>query len=171
MPEPAKKPDLVRARAKFIEAGGSTTQSLGLSRLVGQIYALLYLSPEPLCLDQIAVELGVSKASISVTIRQMETWRAVRNVWVKGDRRDFYECEPEFRTILKDGVLATLRKKLDTAGVQLASVENLLTEAAAQSADEERKSLETVAKRLRQARSFHHKLQKMVNHPLVNRLI
>lgn len=171
MSKPAKLPDLAHARGKFIEAGGSTTQSFGLGRLVGQIYALLYLSPEALCLDEIATELGVSKASISVTIRQMEEWHAVRNVWVKGDRRDFYECEPEFRTILKDGILATLRKKLDTAGVQLACVESLLLDVATQSNDHERKSLETVAGRLKQAKSFHNKLQKLVNNPLVDHLI
>ncbi|HSH96541.1 MAG TPA: hypothetical protein VK968_20500, partial [Roseimicrobium sp.] len=73
-----KSTDLTYARDKFIEAGGSTTLSFGLGRLVGQIYALLYLSPEPMCLDDIAHQLGVSKAGVSVTIRQMEQWHAVR---------------------------------------------------------------------------------------------
>src|SRR6266705_2328998 len=89
------------ARSNFIEAGGHTTQSFGLGRIIGQIYALLYLSPIALCLDTIAEELGVSKASVSTTIRQLERWTAVKRVWMKGDRRDFYEAETDFQSVLK----------------------------------------------------------------------
>src|ERR1700691_969533 len=100
------------ARPKFIEAGGRTTQSFGLGRILGQIYALLYLSPTPLCLDDIVRELGVSKASVSTTIRQLERWSAVKRVWVQGDRKDYYEAETDFHAVLRHGLLMTVRKKL-----------------------------------------------------------
>ena len=53
MPKNPPSADWPAVRRKFIEAGGSTTQSFGLGRILGQIYALLYLSPAPLCLDDI----------------------------------------------------------------------------------------------------------------------
>src|ERR1043166_365952 len=107
--KPTISPSWLAARRKFVEAGGHTTQSFGLGRIMGQMYALLYLSPRPMCLDDIAHELGVSKASVSTTIRQLERWTAVKPVWVKGDRRDFYEAETDFQSVMKHGLLATLR--------------------------------------------------------------
>ena len=64
----------------FTEAGGQTTQLFGLGRILGQLYGLLYLSPRPLCLDEIVHELKVSKASVSTTVRQLERWTAVKKV-------------------------------------------------------------------------------------------
>ena len=169
---PTAHPQWHTARRKFIEAGGQTTQSFGLGRIIGQMYALLYLSPRPLCLDEIASELGVSKASVSTTIRQLENWTAVRPVWVKGDRRDFYEAETDFQKVLKHGLLTTLRKKLDTAGTQIQVVEDCLKEAAAQgngSSDDQ--SLEVVVARLERAKKFQSKVNGLLSNPLLDHLL
>ena len=159
----------VTARRRFIEAGGHTTQLFGQGRILGQIYALLYLNPEPLCLDAIAGELGVSKASVSTTIRQLERWTAVKQVWVKGDRRDFYEAEADFRSLLKQGVLATLRKKLESAGMQLAVVEQCLAEADTNS--EKNAQMEVVVTRLKKAKKFHRRISDLLENPLVDHLL
>ncbi|MFH1026858.1 MAG: MarR family transcriptional regulator, partial [Pseudomonadota bacterium] len=89
----------------MIEAGGRTAQSFGLNRLFGQIYILLYLSDEACSLDLLAEQLGVSKASVSIACRQLETWGAVHRSWVKGDRRDYYVAETNFNNILRNGLL------------------------------------------------------------------
>jgi DNA-binding transcriptional regulator GbsR (MarR family) len=169
----ANQPDWAHTRSKFIEAGGSTTQSLGLGRLVGQIYALLYLSPQPICLEEIAEQLGVSKASISVTIRQMERWAAVHKVWVKGDRRDFYEAETDFRKIFRDGFLETLQKKLHTAGRHLEQVETQAKQSMADQAPAtpDSAAMKTVTERLERARKFQRQLSGLIDNPLINRLL
>jgi len=165
--------DWGEARSKFIEAGGSTTQSFGLGRLVGQIYALLYIHPDPLCLDDIASQLGVSKASISITIRQMERWTAVHKVWIKGDRRDFYEAEIDFRKILRNGLLETLQKKLKTAGTHLEQVEKLAKETMVASANpgQAEPDLKAITERLEHARNFHRQISALIDNPLINRLL
>ena len=111
--------DWATERRRFIEAGGNTTQSFGLGRMIGRVYSLLYLSPEPVALEEIAGQLSISKASASIAVRQLAAWQAVRASWVPGDRRDFYEAETDFRRILRDGLLPGLRKKLTSAGVQI----------------------------------------------------
>jgi DNA-binding transcriptional regulator GbsR (MarR family) len=140
-----------------------------LGRLVGQIYALLYLSPSPICLEEIASQLGVSKASISITVRQMERWAAVHKVWVKGDRRDFYEAETDFRKIFREGFLETLQKKLHTAGNQLEQVESLAKESPTLGVDQEARK--TVTERLERARKFQRQLSGLIDNPLINRLL
>lgn len=153
------------ARRKFVEGGGHTTQSFGLGRILGQIYALLYLSSKPMCLDDIAQELGVSKASVSTTVRQLERWTAVKRIWVKGDRRDFYEAETDFQSVVKHGLLATLRKKLETAGSQIQIVEECLQNCRTNG------EADVVVARLERAKKLHGKIQGLLNNPLLDHLL
>src|SRR5882672_9308774 len=159
-------PQLDAARRKFIEAGGNTTQSFGFGRILGQLFALLYLSAKPLCLDDIARELGVSKASVSTTVRQLEQWAAVRRVWVKGDRKDYYEAETDFGAMLRHGLLTTFRKKLETAGAQIGNVETTLQKAMEKVDDGQRQEMQVVADRLQRARDFHDKINGMLTNPV-----
>ena len=90
-----KEPQVLsKTRLDMIEAGGRVCQLLGVPRSTGQIYGLLYLSPKPLSLDDIAEALRISKASASTGTRQLLAWRAIHQVWVHGERRDHFEIEP-----------------------------------------------------------------------------
>jgi DNA-binding transcriptional regulator GbsR (MarR family) len=155
---------------RFIEAGGNTTHAFGLGRLIGRMFALLYLSPRPRCLEDIATSLDISKASASMTIRQLEGWHAVRHVPVEGDRRDFYEAETAFRHILKQGLLPGIRKKLATAGGQitrtLAAGENAGCQPG-ESPDE----IQMIRRRLRTAAGLHKKLDGLLSSRLLDKLI
>ncbi len=159
------------ARSRFIEAGGNTTQSFGFGRIIGQIYALLYLSPNPLCLDEIASELGVSKASVSTTIRQLERWAAVKRVWVKGDRKDYYEAEPDFHAVLRNGLLSTIRRKLDSAGLHIDRVEDSLQQALRNTNGARHEEIEVVAKRIERAKAFRNKIDGLLSNPLLDNLL
>ena len=87
---------------RFIEDAGNASQSLGVGRVLGQIYAYLYFSASPRCLADLQNVLGISKGSASICVRQLEQWGAVRKIWVKGDRKDYYEANDWFGQILKN---------------------------------------------------------------------
>jgi len=150
----------------MIEAGGRTAQSFGLSRLLGQIYTLLYLSDGALSLDSIAESLGVSKASISIACRQLESWGALKRSWVKGDRRDYYVAETDFRRILGNGLLASVLKKLDSAKVQIERSLSLLENGQGPGADGE-----FLRERLKEANEFRSKMTRLLDNPLVKTLL
>jgi DNA-binding transcriptional regulator GbsR (MarR family) len=57
-----------------------------------------------------ADSLAVSKGNVSINIRTLERWNMVKPVWVKGDRKDYYEAETYFWKIVK-GVLREREKK------------------------------------------------------------
>ncbi len=100
-----KEESFEKARDAFIEAAGKISANmLGMvSRVGGQIYALLFLSRNPLSLDEISDTLKISKSNISINIRLLEEAKLVRKVWVKGDRKDFYEASREHPThVLRD---------------------------------------------------------------------
>jgi DNA-binding transcriptional regulator GbsR (MarR family) len=76
---------------KFILHWGELGTRWGLNRTVAQIHALLYLSPEPLNAEQIAILLSVARSNVSSSLRELQGWGIVRTVHVLGDRRDHFE--------------------------------------------------------------------------------
>jgi DNA-binding transcriptional regulator GbsR (MarR family) len=154
------------ATRQMVEAGGRTAESFGVNRLLGQIYMTLYLSDSPQCLDSLVEKLGVSKASISIACRQLETWGAVRKVWIKGDRKDYYEAETDFGRLLNNGLMHSLNKKLDSARIQIEQCVDMLDNG---QADDERKAF--LKKRLKEAEAYRGKIEKLLNNPLVKKIL
>ena len=161
----AREP-LQAAKHEMIEAGGRTAESFGLNRLLGQIYMLLYMSHESKCLDQLVEALGVSKASVSIASRQLESLGGVRKIWVKGDRRDFYEAETDFRRLVQNGLMRELQKKLQSAEVQIDLCRDLLEDAAPSHPEESTFLME----RLEEAARYRNRIDGLLQNPLVQRL-
>lgn len=128
--------DLAAWKDEFIQALGRISDFWGFGKMTGQLYGLLYLSPQPLTLDDMKDALCVSKGNVSVHIRNLERWGMARKLWIKGDRKDYYEAETDFwkmiRTILSEREekeftqgLATLKACLEhlTAAETTAEVE------------------------------------------------
>ncbi|MDA1087049.1 MAG: hypothetical protein O2901_08550 [Verrucomicrobia bacterium] len=104
---------------RFIEDAGSATQSFGLGRVIGQLYAYLYFNQEPRSLDDMRTALAISKGSASMAVRQLEQWNAVQKIWVRGDRKDYYQAKDAFGKIIKAAVLDTVGKKMGDYGALL----------------------------------------------------
>ncbi|MFH1874623.1 MAG: hypothetical protein ABH859_05490 [Pseudomonadota bacterium] len=89
----------------FIQGAGNITAALlgMINKAGGQIYALLFLSAEPLSLDCISERLSLSKSNVSINIRLLEDFNLVRKVWVKGSRKDYYAAERVYpKKVLRD---------------------------------------------------------------------
>ncbi|MBL7685311.1 MAG: ArsR family transcriptional regulator, partial [Deltaproteobacteria bacterium] len=100
-----KNENFQKAVDTFIEAAGKISANmLGMvNKVGGQIYALLFLSKDPLSLDDIADILKISKSNISINIRDLESNRLVKKVWVKGTRKDYYEAARDYpKHFIKD---------------------------------------------------------------------
>ena len=103
----------------MIEAAARLCQLIGLPRSTGQIYGLLYLSPGALSLDDVVELLGISKASASTGTRQLASLRAIRQVWVQGDRRDHFEAVPDIGSLLRIGYTEFLQPRLKSSRARL----------------------------------------------------
>src|ERR671936_791566 len=92
-----------RMTAIFVDGVGAGAAPSGiLSQLQGRIFALLYLEPRPLSLDEIASELQQSKSNISTTMRGLVEWHLVRRVAVPGSRKDHYEAATDFWRVMQE---------------------------------------------------------------------
>ena len=101
---------------QFVEKLGFLSSLFGFSKIFGQIHAVLYLSPKPLSLNDIMNALHVSKGSISINIRELEKWGGCNRVWVKGDRRDYYEAEVDFKKIVNKRLLDAINRRVRMLG-------------------------------------------------------
>lgn len=104
--------NLERAQHNFIEGIGRLSSTLGFSKVMGQLYALLYLSQKPLSLDDMVKRLAISKGSASINIRELEGKGAVKKIWMKGSRKDFYEAEPDLWKIIRDRVILSAKWRM-----------------------------------------------------------
>jgi len=93
----------------FVLHFGEMGSRWGINRTVGQIYALLYVSPEPLHADAIVEALGVSRSNVSMGLRELQAWNLVRTKHIPDDRRDHFTTPGDVWEILR--VLAEERKK------------------------------------------------------------
>ena len=122
-------PPLVQS---FVLHFGEMGSRWGINRTVGQIYALLYVSPEPLNADQIVDALGVSRSNVSMGLRELQAWNLVRVRHIPDDRRDHFTTPADVWEILR--VLAEERKKREVDPT-LSVLRELLMQAPASEAE------------------------------------
>jgi DNA-binding transcriptional regulator GbsR (MarR family) len=88
---------------RFTDRMADIFEQEGQPPIAGRILALLLMSEEPRCLDQLASALRVSKASVSTNARLLAHFGVVTRARRPGDRRDFYAVVPDLfeRTTLQ----------------------------------------------------------------------
>jgi DNA-binding transcriptional regulator GbsR (MarR family) len=88
----------------MLDGLGQLSGYFGFSKVMGQLYGALLLSPEPMSLDDLLELLLISKASVSMNLRTLEQLGMVREVSVRGrgGRRKFYEAETDFWQIISN---------------------------------------------------------------------
>jgi DNA-binding transcriptional regulator GbsR (MarR family) len=90
----------------FVSHFGEMGSRWGINRTVGQIYALIYASPEALNADDIAEALEFSRSNVSMGLKELQAWRLVRLRHQPGDRREYFEAPTDawevFRTLAEE---------------------------------------------------------------------
>ena len=71
----------------------------GVSKSVGEIYGLLFISVLPLPLDYIRKKLSMSSGSASQGLRLLRSVGAVHTAYVAGERRDHFVAETALQKI------------------------------------------------------------------------
>lgn len=157
---------LSECRMEVIESAGHAAQVLGFPKSVGEIYGLLYLSPQPLSSPQICDILSASKGGVSQGVRQLAALGFIKRVRVLGDRKEHYEAVLEIAEVLRSSFDQIIKTRAISAGRRLNSITTTLKN--------ERKTLEPedyamVNRRLRRLTQVQKKVKKLI--PLMDTLI
>ena len=119
--------ELEEQKDLFIGTIGRLSASLGINQKVGQLYTLLFLSDTPLSLDEMAERLNVSKGNVSLNIRDLERWEAVKKVWTKGSRKDYYTAELDIVKIILNRLNVGLKQRINQVSEAVRESEALLS--------------------------------------------
>lgn len=97
---------LGKIKKDFTEGLSQISRFWGFPKGMGAIFAVLYLSPTALSLDEVVQETGLTKGAISTEIRALARMGLVHRSSKLGDRKDYYTAESDFyaaiRSILKE---------------------------------------------------------------------
>ncbi len=100
---------------RFIEGFADGYARFGQPRLMGRIMAVLLLSPEPLSLDDITKELGMSKGPVSSEARKLEMLETVEKIVRRGSKRVYYQPVADSFAAALTRNLALMGKNRDIA--------------------------------------------------------
>lgn len=100
---------LSKTTQAFVLHFGEMGSRWGINRTVGQIYALLYLSADPLNAEDICTALGFSRSNVSMGIKELDSWNLIKNRHLPGDRREYFTTPDDIWEIVRN--LAEQRRK------------------------------------------------------------
>ncbi|WP_055082909.1 GbsR/MarR family transcriptional regulator [Jannaschia donghaensis] len=107
----------------FIWHFGEMGSRWGMNRTVGQIYALLFLSEEPLNAETITADLGISRSNTSMGLKELQAWNLVRMRHVQGDRRDYFTTPDDLWEIVRTLVAERRKREVDPTLTKLRELE------------------------------------------------
>ena len=76
----AGSPKLAELEERFVLHWGEMASAWGINRTMGQIHGLLYISPQPLSMDEIMQRLKISRGNASMSLRALEDWGVIQRV-------------------------------------------------------------------------------------------
>ncbi len=68
---------------------------------MAQIHALLFISPEPLSMEDVMEELHISRGNTSMNLRQLIDWGIVYKTSKVGERKEYFTSEKDINELAK----------------------------------------------------------------------
>jgi len=118
---------LTQLKQDFTEGLSQISRFWGFPKGMGAIFAVLYLSPAPLSLDEIVEQTGLTKGAVSAEVRVLARMGLALRSSKMADRKDYYEAESDFyksiRSLLKERQNSEFNRAIRSVGETLAKLE------------------------------------------------
>jgi len=121
----SKEAQLAAIQVEVIELFVHAVRVLGLPKSVGEIYGLLFISPEALPLDVIVARLGISKGSASQGLRFLRNLGAVKPCNIPGDRREHFNAVTELKKLAAGFIGGELTPHLESGTLRLEKLKQI----------------------------------------------
>src|SRR5690625_492412 len=83
-------------KTQFIEKMTDNMNAFGVPTTVGRVLGIIYMNREPMTLDELADETGMSKTRMSQIVREMIDMNIAKRIFKKGVRKDLYQVEEDY---------------------------------------------------------------------------
>jgi DNA-binding transcriptional regulator GbsR (MarR family) len=107
-------PDALReAQDQFVTVWGQMGSSWGISRTMAEVHALLYITGDTLCTDDVMERLEISRGNASMSLRSLQDWGIVERVHKRGDRKEYYTAEQDVWALFRAIVRERMKREAD----------------------------------------------------------
>jgi DNA-binding transcriptional regulator GbsR (MarR family) len=144
---------LADAKNMLVRRWGEMGGYWGISRTMAEIHALLFVTKQPLCTDDIMARLHVSRGNASMNLRALVDWGLIQRAHKLGDRKEYFVADTDvwhmFETITRERRRREVEPIVATIDRCIASAE-ATADGAAIEAEEKREFV----RRLKELRDF-----------------
>ena len=151
---------LTQLKQDFTQGLSQISKFWGFPKGMGAIFAVLYLSPSPLSLDELVQQTGLTKGAISTNVRALARMGLVRASTKLGDRKDYYEAETDFYKSIRAILKERQNSEFDSA---VQSVRETLEKLESGTGAEDEAERQFLLERVRALQSFFDALDGLVN--------
>jgi DNA-binding transcriptional regulator GbsR (MarR family) len=149
MPEP-----LQEAKNLLVRRWGEMGGYWGINRTMAEIHALLFVTREPLCTDDIMDQLKISRGNASMNLRGLVDWGLIERVHRLGDRKEYFQADTDvwhmFETIMRE----RRRREVEPIIATIDHCCELAGRAGAQADGDEREGSREFRRRIEELRRF-----------------
>jgi DNA-binding transcriptional regulator GbsR (MarR family) len=130
---PAPKTPLEQLRVSqdlFIRRWGEMGQTWGINRTMAEIHALLYITGQGLCTDDVMERLNISRGNASMSLRALCDWGIIRRLHKRGERREYFESLSDVWEMFSIIAAERKRREMDPVLETIKQCQKMLDEGA-----------------------------------------
>ncbi|GKV56887.1 HTH-type transcriptional repressor OpcR [Sporosarcina sp. NCCP-2222] len=168
------KEALDKARERIIETIAQNIHLYGLTSSAGRQFGTMFFHNEPMTLDEMTEELGMSKTSMSTSVRALSDLKLVERAWKRGVRKDLYQVKDDWYQSFIDLFSIKWRRSISLHSTaikkSLSELESLVEDP--ETSEEVKELAQQDAARLEYIRDYFEWLDRLVdafeNHEIFN---
>ena len=108
------KPDaLHEAQDRFVATWGQMGSAWGISRTMAEVHALLFITGDALCTDDVMDRLQISRGSASMSLRALLDWGVITRTHKRGDRKEYFVADQDVWTMFRAIVRERMKREVD----------------------------------------------------------
>jgi DNA-binding transcriptional regulator GbsR (MarR family) len=159
MPAPRLQPDSARliAQDRFIAAWGQMGGSWGISRTMAEVHALLYITGDSLCTDDVMERLQISRGNASMSLRALLDWGIIVRAHKKGDRKEYFVAEQDIWSLFRAIVRERIRREVDPLLASLYEIRDMTGQPASEGDREHNQRLDAMLEFLGTLEALGHR--------------
>jgi len=135
----------------------------GISRTMAEIHALLFISTQSLCTDDLMQILQVSRGNVSMNLRQLLNWGLIHRVHRKGDRKEYFVAESDIWLMFEIIMRERRRREVEPIVETIERCREMLASEDQDGNDEEIRELREYERRLGEMQEFFTVMNTMFN--------
>ncbi len=116
---------LRQAQDRFIATWSQMGSAWGISRSVAEVHALLFITGQTMCTDDVMDRLGISRGSASMSLRSLLDWHLLSRTHKRGDRKEYFKAEQDIWAMFRAIVAQRKKREIDPLVESLEAIRDL----------------------------------------------